>query len=446
MFEHLFTPIAINGMELANRIVMPAMHLNYTMGGEVTDQLIDFYRERAEGEAGLIFIGGCGIDQAGAGFLMIGLHDDKFLPGLKRFVKEVRVGDVKLGTQLYHAGRYAFSMVTGTQSISASEVPSKMTGEVPHALTIEEIAGVQDAFGDAAARTREAGFDCVEICGSAGYLISQFLSPLTNLREDQYGGPFENRVRFGVEVVQNVRRKVGDDFPVFVRVAGSDFMEKSHTNRESAEVCKRFEQAGADAINVTGGWHETRVPQLTMGVPRGAYVYLAHGIRHQVSVPVVACNRINNPTLAERTLAQGNADLIGVARGFIADPQFAKKAREGRTSEIRCCIACNQGCFDSVFQGKPVRCMVNARVGREAESKVEPAGKKKKIVVAGGGPAAWRPRVWPQSEGTMWFCSKRPTSSAVCSTCAPCRRDAASSAPSAAIWPVRCAGWGWTFV
>ena len=387
MFEHLFTPITINGMTLANRIIMPAMHLNYTMGGEISDQIIHFYRERAEGEAGLMVIGGCAIDPAGAGFMMVGLQDDKFLPGLKRFVKEVRVGDVKLCTQLYQAGRYSFSMLTGTQSIAPSAIPSKMTGETPKEMTLEDIQAVQDAFGDAAVRTREAGFDAVEICGSAGYLISQFLSPVTNIREDEYGGAYENRVRFGREVIQNVRRKVGGDFPVIVRIAGNDFMEGSHTNIEQAKVAKDFEAAGADCLNVTGGWHETRVPQLTMGVPRGAYTYLASGIKRAVSVPVVACNRINNPALAEKILREDKADLIGIARGFIADEQFAKKAREGRAREIRSCIACNQGCFDHVFQGQPVGCMVNARAGREAETVVKPAETKKKVVVVGGGPA-----------------------------------------------------------
>lgn len=387
MYEHLFSPIKINSMELANRIVMPAMHLNYTMGGEVTDQLIDFYRERAEGEAALLFVGGCSIDKTGAGFMMVGLSEDRFLPGLKKLVDSCHIGEVKIGAQLYHAGRYSWEMLIGTQPIAPSAIPSRLTGETPREMTIEDIRAVQDAFGDAALRAKEAGFDTVEVCGSAGYLIPQFLSPVTNQRDDEYGGCFENRARFGVEVIQNVRGKVGDDYPIFMRIAGNDFMQGGQTNKDSARACKHFQDAGIDAFNVTGGWHETRVPQLTMSVPRGAYVYLAQGIRQQVSVPVVACNRINNPMLAEKILRENRADLIGIGRGLIADPQFPVKAREGRAREIRSCIACNQGCFDMVFKAQGVCCLVNARVGREAETEIKKTDQPKKVVVVGGGAA-----------------------------------------------------------
>ena len=387
--KHLFSPITINGMTVPNRIVMPAMHLNFTMGGDVNDQLIAFYRERAEGGAGLIIIGGCSIDKLGGGPMLIGLDDDRFLPGLQRFVGEVKANapDVKLCTQLYQAGRYSWSVLIGQQPISSSAIASRYTKEMPRALETHEIPGVQDSYAEAAARAKQAGFDSVEILGSAGYLISQFLSPVVNQREDEYGGPFENRVRFGVEVVEKVRKAVGPDYPVLIRVAGSDYMEGSHTNEESAEVCKLFEKAGVDAINVTGGWHETRVPQLTMGVPRGAYVYLASGIKRAVNVPVVASNRIPDPLLAERILAEERCDMVAMGRPLIADPELPNKARRGEIDSIRTCIACNQGCFDSVFKGLPVRCMVNARVGREADVTVQNADQPGTVVVIGGGPA-----------------------------------------------------------
>ncbi|MDP8257380.1 MAG: FAD-dependent oxidoreductase [Candidatus Alcyoniella australis] len=387
--KHLFSPITINGMTLANRIVMPAMHLNYTMGGEVSDQLIAFYAERAAGGAGLLIVGGCSIDKAGGGPMLIGLDEPRFEPGLERFVREVgSAGEkVKLGAQLYHAGRYSWSMLTGMQSISASALPSRYTHEMPRALTLDEIPEVQHKFVAAALRARDVGFDCCEIIASAGYLINQFLSPLVNQRDDEYGGSFANRARFGIEVVQQVRQALGPDYPLLVRVAGNDFMEGGQGSAETIQVAQLYVEAGADCINVTGGWHETRVPQLTMSVPRGAYVYLASGVKRALDVPVVASNRIPDPLLADRIIAQGHADLIGMARPLIADPELPNKARRGESKLIRNCIACNQGCFDAVFAGMPVGCMVNARVGREHQVQLRPAEHKRKVIVVGGGPA-----------------------------------------------------------
>ena len=195
----------------------------------------------------------------------------------------------------------------------------------------------------------------LKILGSAGYLISQFLSPITNLREDEYGGSFENRMRFGIETIAKVRKALGPDYPILLRIAGNDFMEGSNTNREAKQFAAEAEKAGVDVFNVTGGWHETRVPQLTMGVPRKAYVYLARGIRSAVSSPVISSNRINDPKTAEEVLRSGGADLVTMARGLLADPDLPNKARAGKSRLIYHCVACNQGCFDSIFQGRPPR-------------------------------------------------------------------------------------------
>ena len=201
------------------------------------------------------------------------------------------------------------------------------------------------------------------------------------------GGSFENRMRFGLETIAKVRNAVGSDYPVFLRVAGNDFMEGSNTNLEARQFAAAAEKEGVDLFDVTGGWHETRVPQLTMGVPRKAYVYLARGIRSAVSVPVISSNRINDPEAAEEVLRSGGADLVTMARALIADPELPNKARSGKSRLIHHCVACNQGCFDSIFQGRPVTCMVNPRAGREAELKIAPAPKSRKIIVVGGGPA-----------------------------------------------------------
>jgi len=390
-FPYLFSPIKINNMTLKNRIVMTAMHLAYTPKGEVTERLIDFYAMRARGGVGLVIVGGCPVDEYGGMPSMISIYDDCYIPGLERLTHAVKSCGAKIAAQLYQAGRYTHSsMIGGRKPFSSSAVRSKLTGETPRALELEEIPGVQDSFAEAALRAKRAGFDAVEILGSAGYLISQFLSPVTNLREDEYGGPLENRMRFGLEIIRKVRKAVGTGYPLFVRVAGNDFMEGGNTNREARLFAIEAEKAGADLFNVTGGWHETRVPQLTMCVPRQGYVYLAQGIKSVVSVPVLASNRINDPCTGEEILRNGAADMVTMARGLLADPDLPNKAREGKSRLIYHCVACNQGCFDSIFQGRPATCLVNPIAGREEEFTFQPAPDPKKILVIGGGPAGMK--------------------------------------------------------
>jgi 2,4-dienoyl-CoA reductase (NADPH2) len=349
---------------------------------------VDYFAERAKGGAALIIIGGCTIDETSGAFNMLSAKDDKFIPGLSGLAKAIQAHGTKIAAQLYHAGRYSHSMLMGgKQSVSSSPIRSRFTGETPRELSIPEIKQVQRNYALAATRIQRAGFDAVEVIASAGYLISQFLSPIVNRRKDEYGGDFESRMRFGLEVIEEIRQRVGPDFPIIIRVAGNEFMDGGLTNEEAREFSQRLEKAGANMINVTGGWHETRVPQITMGLPRGGFVYLAQGIKQAVSIPVMACNRISDPVLADRILRDGQADLIGFARGLIADPELPNKARQERFDEINSCIACNQGCFDPIFEGKPQTCLVNARAGAEGKHTLEPASPKKKVMVIGGGPA-----------------------------------------------------------
>jgi 2,4-dienoyl-CoA reductase (NADPH2) len=240
-----------------------------------------------------------------------------------------------------------------------SEVYNSYSKETPRAMTIGEVEQTVENFIRAAERAREAGFDGVEIIASAGYLITQFLSPIRNVRTDRYGGSFENRTRFPREVLEGMRRRLGRDFPVSVRMAGNDFIPGSNTDMEAPDIARVYETAGADLINVTGGWHEARIPQLPMRVPRGAYSYLALNIKRAVSVPVMASNRIATPREAERILGDGMADMVNLGRVLLADPYWPRKAFEGRDSEIRPCIACNQGCTDTIFNGEAVFCVVN---------------------------------------------------------------------------------------
>lgn len=390
-FPHLFSTIQVNQMKLKNRIVMTAMHLGYTPEGEVTDRLTEFYAARAKGGVGLIVVGGCPVDEYGGMPGMLAIHHDRHISGLQQLTGAVKRNGAKIAAQLYQGGRYTHSsMIGGRKPFSASAVRSRLTGETPRPLETEEIPEVQNRFAEAALRAKRAGFDAVEILGSAGYLISQFLSTLTNRRDDQYGGSLENRMRFGLEVAAKVREAVGAGFPILMRLAGNDFMAGGNTNREARIFAAELEIAGVDLFNVTGGWHETRVPQLTMFVPRRAYVYLAQGIKSAVGAPVLASNRINDPQTAEDVIRKGEADLVTMARALLADPDLPQKASSGKTNRIYHCIACNQGCFDNIFRFKPAGCLVNPMAGKESRLQFDQAVKPKKTLVIGGGPAGMK--------------------------------------------------------
>ena len=387
-FPHLFSPIRIGSMTVKNRIALPSMGLMYTHDAVMNDRFKHFYYERARGGAGLIITGPYAVDKAGGGPVLLGLDEDRFMPELKKFNEEIhRIADTKVACQLFHSGRYSLSFMAGEQCVSASPIPSKLTGETPRELTIPEIKDLVERFGLAAARAVQAGFDAVEVLACTGYLLTQFLSPITNVRTDEYGGSIENRMRFPLEVVASVRKNVGADFPILVRVAGNDYMPGGHTNREARLFCRALELAGVDAINVTGGWHETRVPQLTYAVPQGAFVYLARGIKEAVRIPVLASNRLGSPELAEKVLREGSADMICMGRPLIADPHLPNKAMQGKLDEIFSCMGCNEVCFDNVLQGHPVGCMLNPMAGNESTIDVKPVDKPRKVVVAGGGPA-----------------------------------------------------------
>ncbi|MHA1733151.1 MAG: FAD-dependent oxidoreductase [Promethearchaeota archaeon] len=390
-FLKLFEPIAVNGMRLSNRIVMPAMHLGFTDNGFVTDQLVEFYAERARGGVGLIVIGGCSVDPRGKGLdSMISLEGDQYNEGLTRFTEAVHAArpDVKVGAQLYHAGRYAFSVFTGEQTVSSSPVYSKFSKEMPRALTIPEIKETQEVIAQGAGRAKDCGFDTVELLGSAGYLINQFLSPVVNFRKDRYGGrSIQERMTFVVELVDEVRATVGKDYPLLMRFAGDDMVPGSDTYHEKKAIALELARLGIDALDMTGGWHETRVPQLTTEVPPGAYSFISEELKNAVSIPVFVANRINDPVVGEEILRNGQADAVCMGRALISDPYLPRKAEEGRLDEIMKCVACNQGCFDSVFKMQSVVCTRNPMAGREYRWKLEKTDAPKKVVVVGGGPA-----------------------------------------------------------
>ena len=386
MLRRLFTPLKIKDLEIRNRIVMPAFGLAYTPERKVNQKLLDFYQARAQGGCGLIIVGGVGIDFVGGGPMMLGIDDDSFIPGYEKLAEVVHRHGAKLFLQLFHAGRYQFSFLIGQKAVAPSPVKSRYTKEEPRELSKEEILEIEDKFAQAALRAKKAGADGVELIGSAGYLINQFLSPITNQRTDEYGGSFENRARFVLETIEKIREKVGDDYVVTIRMSGNDFMPGGNDNEIMSEYARLFVEKGLDAVNVTGGWHETRVPQLPMAVPPGAFTYLALGIKRKVSVPVFSANRIYHPLQAERILQEGWADAVCIGRAQIADPEWANKAKEGRFDEIRPCVGCMQGCMDRLFSGKSVECLANPLAGYEGERKIEPVKEKEKVLVVGAGP------------------------------------------------------------
>lgn len=368
---------------------MPAMHLGMANNFQVTDQIVDFYTERAKGGAGMISVGYATIDEMSGNSLNIGAHKDEFIEGLSRLASAIKDNGARSCVQLNHSGRYNMSFfLNGEKPVAPSAIASNLTREVPRELTIEDIKIIIKSFADAALRVKKAGFDAVEVLSGTGYLISEFLSTLTNKRTDEYGGSFENRIRFGIEVMLSIRQAVGEEFPIIVRMNGNDFMRDGQGREELKKYAAALEeQAGVDALCINVGWHEARVPQITAAVPRGAFGYLARGIRDVVKIPVIASHRINDPAVAREMIADGLCDMVAMGRSLIADPYLPEKAKTGRDEEIIHCIACAQGCFDNLFKLKHVECLCNPKAGYEKTRAVVQADNPKKVMVIGGGAA-----------------------------------------------------------
>ena len=404
-FQYLFKPIAIGTLQLKNRIAMPCINHSYSADGVANDRLVAYYAARAKGGVGLITVGGCAVHELGRSFQIVCIYDDKFNEGLQKLTTAVHQYGAKVVAQLYHAGGYAKTKDIGGQAVAPSAIPSKYTHETPKEMTLEDIAVAKESFIAAALRAKRVGFDGIELIASAGYLIAEFLSPYTNQRTDEYGGTWENRSRFLLEVIKGIKAAAGSDFPVIVRVSGNDFVTAGNNNDNAVLVAKLLAENGVDAINVTGGWHESRIPQTTGELPAGGYAYLAARIKKAVTVPVIASNRINDPVEAERIIALGFGDMVNMGRALLADPDMPNKAKAGQLNEIRRCIACGQGCYDRRFSGKDVCCMINYTAGRELELSLEPLEKPKNILVIGGGTAGMEFAINAAERGhtvTLW--------------------------------------------
>jgi 2,4-dienoyl-CoA reductase (NADPH2) len=367
---------------------MPAMHLNMAKNFEVTEQLVNFYAERARGGAGMITVGFATVDELSGHPKCIGAHRDEFVSGLARLASTIRDNGSCASIQLNHSGRYNSSLLLGgKQPVAPSAIASRLTRETPHELTVGEIRQIVECFVQAGRRVKKAGFDAVEILSGGGYLISGFISPLTNRRSDAYGGSFENRIRFGLEVIRAVRDAVGKDFPLLVRLNGNEFMQGGSSRKDLQDYASRLASEGVDAICVNVGWHEALVPQVVTEVPRGVFAYLARSIKDRVAVPVIASHRINRPAVAREMIADGMCDMVAMGRALIADPRLPEKAQSGRELDIVHCVACGQGCFDNILKMKAVECLCNPQAGHEMERVIRKAYKPLNIMVVGGGAA-----------------------------------------------------------
>ncbi|AMY71922.1 NADPH-dependent 2,4-dienoyl-CoA reductase [Frigidibacter mobilis] len=382
-YPHLFTPLDLGHVVLPNRVLMGSMHTGLEETGD-WNRVAEFYAERARGGVALMVTGGMAPNREGGVFPgAAGLFSPEDIAHHRIVTDRVHEAGGRIAMQILHAGRYAY----GKDCVSASAIKSPISPFPPAAL---DAAGVEKQIADivtAAARAREAGYDGVEVMGSEGYLLNQFLVRHTNRREDEWGGAYENRMRLPVEVVRRVRAAVGQDFIVIYRISLIDLIPDGSTWDEVVTLARAIEAAGASILNTGIGWHEARVPTIATSVPRAAFAHLTMRLRPEVGIPVITSNRINRPEVAEALLAEGVADMVSMARPFLADPDFVVKAASGRAAEIAPCIACNQACLDHTFSGKISSCLVNPRAGHETELRYDPAPASKRIAVVGAGPA-----------------------------------------------------------
>ena len=390
-FEKLLEPTKIGLMELRNRILMPPMGTNLNaVDGSVTDYYINYHAERAKGGVGLQIMGVVAIDPLGIPAPCVPrIYHHKFIVGLSRLTRAIHEYGGKCAAQLHHAGRQTYSSLIGEQIVAPSAIPCKLIGEVPRELTINEIEGLVEAFGEGALRAKLAGFDAVEFHGAHGYLICQFLSPYSNKRTDKYGVDPEGRMQFALEIVKRAKEKAGADFPMIFRMSGDEFVEGGLTLEETEKIAQRLEKAGVDALHISAGNYDSMLGGkiiAPMYLPKGGLVHIAKAIKKVVNVPVIAVGSIT-PEMAEDIIREGKADIVSMGRALIADPELPKKLAEGRLEDINRCIRCNEGCIGRVLSYQPMTCSINASVGREKEYEIRPASKPKKVVIAGGGAA-----------------------------------------------------------
>ncbi|MEO3679833.1 NADPH-dependent 2,4-dienoyl-CoA reductase [Rheinheimera sp. FR7-31] len=395
-YQKLLQPLDLGFTQLKNRVIMGSMHTGLEEEKQGFAKLAAFYAERAKGGVGLIITGGISPNFRGnlvpfgsqlSFWWQVGKH--------KQVTQSVHQHGAKICLQLLHAGRYGYHPF----NVAPSNIKSPITPFKPSQMSARQVRGTIKDFAHAAKLAKKAGYDGVEVMGSEGYLINQFICARTNQRNDEWGGSFENRSRFALETVKAVREACGEDFIIIYRLSMLDLVEDGNSYDEVVALAKGISDAGATLINTGIGWHEARVPTIGTMVPRAAFSWITARIKQEVTIPVVATNRINDPQVAEDIIANGQADMVCMARPFLADADFVNKAAANKADEINTCIACNQACLDHVFQNKRASCLVNPRACYETELNFNPATSRKKIAVVGAGPAGLAFSVYAAQRG-----------------------------------------------
>ncbi|MCD1652003.1 MULTISPECIES: NADPH-dependent 2,4-dienoyl-CoA reductase [Halomonas] len=395
-YPHLFRPLTVGHLTLPNRVLMGSMHTNLEEAPNGFERLAAFYAERARAGVSLIVTGGIAPNAEGAVFQGANaLTEESQVAEHRHVVDAVHAAGGHLCMQILHAGRYAYS----PELVAPSALQAPINPFTPRALSSDEVEQQIADYVRCATLAQQAGYDGVEVMGSEGYLINQFICRRTNQRDDDWGGDFERRMRFPVEIVKRIRQAVGERFLLIFRLSMIDLVEEGSSWEEVVQLGQAIEAAGANVINTGIGWHEARVPTIVTSVPRAAFTEVTRRIRAALSIPLITTNRINMPEVAERVLAEGHADMVSMARPFLADPEWVRKAEAGLAKEINTCIACNQACLDHTFMGKLTSCLVNPRACHETEITLAPAQTPKRVAVVGGGPAGLATAVAAASRG-----------------------------------------------
>ncbi|WP_172742087.1 NADPH-dependent 2,4-dienoyl-CoA reductase [Citrobacter youngae] len=383
-YPSLFAPLDLGFTTLKNRVLMGSMHTGLEEYPDGAERLAAFYAERARHGVALIVTGGIAPALSGVG--MEGgamLNDTSQLVHHRVITDAVHDEGGKIALQILHTGRYSYQ----PHLVAPSAIQAPINRFTPHELTHDEVLQLIEDFAHCAQLAREAGYDGVEVMGSEGYLINEFLTLRTNQRNDQWGGEYTNRMRFAVEVVRAVRQRAGNDFIIIFRLSMLDLVENGGTFDETVQLAQAIEAAGATIINTGIGWHEARIPTIATPVPRGAFSWVTRKLKGHVTIPLVTTNRINDPKVADDILARGDADMVSMARPFLADAELLSKAQSGRADEINTCIGCNQACLDQIFVGKVTSCLVNPRACHETKMPIVAATQPKNLAVVGAGPA-----------------------------------------------------------
>ncbi|MBB19578.1 NADPH-dependent 2,4-dienoyl-CoA reductase [Paraglaciecola mesophila] len=384
VYPNLLKPLDLGFTKLKNRVLMGSMHTGLEEAPNGHERMAKFFAERARGGVGLIVTGGIGPNDEGATHKNTKrLSNDKEVAHHKVITDAVHNEGGKICMQILHTGRYAYN----PNLVAPSAVQAPINPFKPKALDDDGIEKQIEDFIFTSIQAQKAGYDGVEIMGSEGYFLNQFIAARTNQRDDEWGGSYENRIKLPLEVVRRVREAVGEKFIIIYRLSMLDLVEGGSTYEEVVELGKLIEKAGATIINTGIGWHEARIPTIATKVPRAAFTWVTAKFRESLSIPVITSNRINTPEVAEQVLARGDADMVSMARPFLADPDFVIKAIENRSDEINTCIGCNQACLDHVFEGKMTSCLVNPRACHETELSILPTQQPKNIAVIGAGPA-----------------------------------------------------------